>query len=47
MQSLYEKDKMSVLQYTTATDGFKISYRSAADQTQCSNSALKGKHNKI
>jgi len=43
MQSLYEKDKMFALQYITATDGLKISYRSAADQTQHSNSALKRK----
>ena len=40
MQSLYE-DKIFALQYITATDGLKISYHSAADQTQGSNSALK------
>jgi len=43
MQSLYEKDKIFALQYITATDGLKISYHSAADQTQGSNSALKRK----
>ena len=34
---------MFALQYITATDGLKTSYRSAADQTQRSNSALKRK----
>jgi len=43
MQSLYEKNKMFALQYIMATDGLKISYRSAADQTQHSNSSLKRK----
>ena len=43
MQSLYEKDKMFALQYITATDGLKISYQGAADQTKRSNSSLKRK----
>jgi len=43
MQSLYEKDKMFVLQYIAATDGLKISYRSSADLAQRSASALKRK----
>ena len=43
MQSLYEKDKMFALQYITATDGLKISYRSDVDQAQRSNSAFKRK----
>ena len=43
MQSLYEKDKMFALQYITATEGLKISYRSDVDQAQRSNSAFKRK----
>jgi len=43
VQSLYEKDKMFALQYITATDGLKISYWIATDQTQHSNSSLKRK----
>ena len=43
MQSLYEKDKMFALQYITATDGLKISYHSAADLKQRSNSTINRK----
>ena len=43
MQSLYENDKAFAIQYITAKDGVKTSYRSAPDLAQHSNAALKRK----
>ena len=43
MQSRYEKDKAFALQYITANDGVKTSYRSASDLVQRSNAGIKRK----
>ena len=43
MQSLYEKDKAFALQYISAYDGVKTSYRSVPNLAQRSNAAVKRK----